>query len=72
MENPFKELWQPHIEVPKEIKQNIKNSIALYKLFGDVTNLFTNNYIEASKSVLTKNNNQLNNKLNNNKNGKIK
>ena len=68
MENPFKKLWQPHIEVPVVIKQRVKNDIALYKLFGDVTSLFTHNFTDVTKSVFINNNK----KLNNYKNGKIK
>tara|TARA_R110002072_G_scaffold277984_1_gene439771 strand:+ start:1186 stop:1386 length:201 start_codon:yes stop_codon:yes gene_type:complete len=66
MENPFKKLWQPHQEVPKEIKERVKNDIALYNLFGEFADLVTNNYGEAAKSLLK------NQQSKNNKNGKTK
>ena len=56
MENPFKKLWQPHLEVPKEVKIRVKNDIALYKLFGDVTSLITHNYTDVTKSIFISNN----------------
>lgn len=69
MENPFKKLWQPHIEVPVEVKRRVKNDIALYKLFGDVTSLFTHSFTDVTKSIFI---NNTNNQLNNYKNGETK
>ena len=69
MENPFKKLWQPHIEVQVEVKRRVKNDIALYKLFGDVTSLFTHNFTDVTKSIFI---NNTNNQLNNYKNGETK
>ena len=69
MENPFKKLWHPHLDVPIEVKKRVKNDIALYKLFGDVTSLFTHNFANVTKTVLTNNNQFNNNQTNNNKNG---
>ena len=66
MENPFKKLWQPHIEVPEEVKRRVKNDIALYKLFGDVTSLLTHNFTGVTKDIF------INKPQNNYKNGKIK
>ncbi|WP_166382578.1 MULTISPECIES: hypothetical protein [unclassified Polaribacter] len=52
MENPFKELWKPHHEVPQEIKKEVKNEIAFRLLVSDLANLFTVNYGEAAKSII--------------------
>ena len=83
MENPFKKLWQPHQEVPKEIKERVKNDIALYNLFGEFADFrptiqFFHFYCFLIADLVTNNYGEAaksllkNQQSKNNKNGKTK
>ncbi len=54
MENPFKKLDHPPREVPKELKKKVIDDINAFKLFTEITGLFTSNYTKALESFFKK------------------
>lgn len=62
MENPFKKLDHPLKEVPKELKKRVIDEINAFKLFTEITGLFTSNYTKAMESFFKKHKNNRNHK----------
>lgn len=54
MENPFKKLVHPPKEAPEKLKGKVMADIAAFKLFQDVTSLFSSNYKDAAESFFKK------------------
>ncbi len=52
MKNPFKQLGYPPLDPPKELKKKVLNDISAIKLVMDITDLFSNKYMDTVESFL--------------------
>lgn len=52
LENPFKKIGHPPKEVPVILKKQVMNDVAAFKLFIEMTSLFTINYTKAAESFM--------------------
>ena len=52
MKNPFKQIGQPPKDAPKEVKKKVLNELATIKLVMDMTDLFSNKYVDTVGSFL--------------------
>lgn len=54
MENPFKKIGHPLKEEPKDLKKNVFENIAAFKIFMEFASLFSLNYSKAVQSFFEK------------------
>ena len=52
MKNPFKLIGHPPKDAPKEVKKKVMNELATIKLVMDITDLFSNKYVDTVESFL--------------------
>lgn len=52
MKNPFKEIGYPPKDAPKELKKKVLNQLATIKLVMEMTDLFSNKYVDTIESFL--------------------
>lgn len=54
MDNPFKKLEHPPLEVPEGLKKKVMDDVAAFQLFADLTGLFSANYTASTEQFFKK------------------
>lgn len=52
MKNPFKQIGHPAMDPPKELKKKVLDDLSTIKLVMDMTDLFSNKYMDTVESFL--------------------